>query len=156
ALGRPRLLQPAKGLSMSRPQPRFTASQKRDHVKSLLRLGGGATPPGSRIDLFARQIGVRRQTLYRWLQDDSLRPGRDMPHEEPRPSRSRFDVDTNMLTVVAQEQTRQQAYEKLKDAGLVDVAYSTFCRAVDRTPPDVLAGALSGRKAMADNRVYTK
>lgn len=145
---------------MSRPQPRFSDAQKRDIVKKLLRLGGGTKPSGQRVVLFAEQLGVRRETLYRWLRNPNLRADETVADETdpcpPSSKNARFEVDTNMLTVVAQEQTRLHAYEKLTGADLITVSYATFCRALDRMPPDVVAGAMSGRKAMASSRVYLK
>lgn len=143
---------------MSRPQPRFDDAQKRDIVRKLLRLGGGHSPSGQQVTMFAEQLGVRRETLYRWLRNPALRIEDPTAVADEKGSRhsknAAFEIDENMLTVVAQEQTRRHAHEKLKSAGLVEVSYATFCRALDRMPPDVVAGAMSGRKAMADNRVY--
>ncbi len=141
----------------SRPQPRFTEWQKRAHVQSLLRLGGGDRPPGYLMARYADQVGVRRETLYRWVGDESLRGSDDRTDQTKQNGRKgRFEVDIAMITVVAQEQSFRRAWEKLRDAHIVDISYATFCRALDRADPAVLHGALSGRKEMANNRVYLK
>lgn len=135
-----------------RPQPRFTVDEKAVHVSNLMRLGSGDRPGHAVIRQYGDQIGVRDRTLYRWLADANLR----QEHPTPPERRGRFECDTAMVTVVAQEQSLRDAYDKLRAAGIVEVGYSTFCRAFDRVDPAVKHGALSGRKAMAENRVYLK
>lgn len=130
-------------------------SEKRANVQSVLRLGQGRVL-AAHVRAVADLHGLTDRTVYRWLKSPSISGDAPTTQDDTEPKSSRFDVDLAMMTVVADEQCLRDAFAKLRAAGIVDVSYSTFCRAFDRGDPAVKHGALSGRKEMANNRIYLK
>ncbi|MBE7325288.1 transposase [Nocardioides sp. Y6] len=138
---------------MSKARNRFTVAEKRDIVSQLRRLGAEGRPPPEHIRAVAAQYGVTTRAVNLWLRDETLTGETSTSGETPPKG---FRVDVDMLTVVGNEQNRRTAYEKLRAAGIVNVAYSTFCRAVNDVDPSLVGAALKGQKALVGNRMYLK
>ncbi len=124
-----------------------TRQQREAVVAQVMRLGLGATR-AEHVRQVARLHQITERTLYRWI--SQVRDGAEPKSAEPR----RFAVDTEMLTVLADKQTRRGAYEALQAAGIIDVGYSTFCRALHNADPAVVGGALGGKNAFQANGMY--
>lgn len=147
----PRTVQAARS---AKPRTRLSMSDKHAIVSQLRRLGGGAQggPLGAQVRAVAERNNVSVKTVYRWLQDPSLAGA-----EPEQKIRQRFEVTIEHLTVVAQEQNLFSAWEKMRDAGLLDCSYRTFARAMnERTDPTLVAAALDGYKGFVNKRLYLK
>lgn len=132
-------------------QHRLSMSDKHGIVQQLLRIGGGQPPSGAHVKAVAERHGVAVRSVYRWLADPAFAQ-EAVP--EPR-SRSRFEIDVNHLTVIADEQNYFTAWERMRAAGVVDCSYQTFARALhDRTDPALVRAALDGMKGLVNNRLY--
>lgn len=131
---------------------RLSLADKHAIVQQARRLGENGCPLAGQVPAVARQHGVSPKSVYRWLKDPMF-AGDTPPQREPR--KGRFDLELEHLTVVANEQMRSLAHEKMVEAGLVDCAYSTFTRAMrKRTDPTLVAAAMDGWKGLVNNRMY--
>lgn len=147
-------------------------------VEQLDRLGVGSSACVAHVHQVAETLGVDERTVYRWVAarpnreaarraaltapaDDELdqivaahRAGPDRAN--PGTGRARFDIDTLHLTVYAQCMDARTAWRTLRDKGLVDVSYPTFMRALARTDPARVAGAVEGFPGVVRNRQYLR
>lgn len=130
---------------------KITRTKRAAAVRSILRLAVDGTVPTSVVRRVASMHGVSTRTVYRWLNDPSLRE-ENVSDDVPRADR--FDIDTLHLTVLAQEQDIRSTVDALRRAGEYDGSYQTFARALARVSPDRVAGALEGFQGMVRNRVY--
>lgn len=95
--------------------------------------------------------GVSVRTVYRWLdQPDDVAEATGDRH------RGRVEITTEHLTVLANTGNRRAAYKLLAQHEAIDMAYSTFCKALNRIQPARLQGALHGRPGVVNNRLYLK
>lgn len=146
-------------------------------VDQLLRLGVGSSAFVAHVRQVAETHGVSERTVYRWVAgrqspEAARRTARTRPTDEevdrivtahrpepaadPQPGRSRFEVDTMHLTVYAHSMDARTAWRTLRDKGLVDVSYPTFMRALCRTDPARVAGAVEGFPGVIRNRQYLR
>lgn len=158
-----------------------TDDQIRVAVTQLRRLGVGSSAFVQHVKAVADREGVTERTVYRWLAShpaaepvtesaprsdrvDALLvgltppPGTD-PDTQTTPSGARagrFEIDTLHLTVYAHCGDAHSAWQLLKEKGLVTVSYPTFMRALARTDPARVAGALDGYPGVVANRQYLR
>lgn len=133
---------------------RLSLADKYAIVCQLRRLGGGGRPLGAHVRAVAERYDVSVKTVYHWLNDPRFASD-ECP--ELSPTRRRFEITTEHLAVVAQEQNMFTAWEKMRDAGLLQCSYDTFARAMrERTDPTLVAAALQGYEGLTNNRLYLK
>lgn len=145
-------------------------------VDQLVRLGIGSATFTDHVKQVAERHGVTERTVYRWLaarpaQTDQqpARPADDAEtvdelidgHGEPEPvggpsRRSRFEIDTLHLVVYAHCRDAHTTWRLLTQKGIVDVSYPTFMRAMQRTDPARVAGAIEGYQGLVRNRQYLR
>lgn len=131
---------------------RLSLADKHAIVQQARRLGEDGRPLAGQVAAVARQHGVSPKSVYRWMKDPMF-AGDTPPERKPR--KGRFDLELEHLTVVANEQDRALAHEKMVKAGLIDCGYSTFTRAMrKRTDPTLVAAAMDGWKGLVNNRMY--
>lgn len=147
-------------------------------VDQLVRLGIGSATFTDHVKQVAERHGVTERTVYRWLAARPANTTDDQAaaasvddaetvdelihgHGEPEPvsvpsRRSRFEIDTLHLAVYAHCRDAHTTWSLLTQKGIVDVSYPTFMRAIQRTDPARVAGALEGYQGLVRNRQYLR
>lgn len=126
--------------------PRLPIEERRGAIARMQRLVAGGIPRAKVIADTAASLGISGRAVRRWL---------DNPERFTNsPEREALKLSDLHLVVMAQEQDRQGAYDRLKAAGELDVHYSTFARAIKRCDSGVVASALNGREGLINGRVY--
>lgn len=127
----------------------LSMSDKHAIVVQLRRLTPNGRATHAVVQVAAR-YGISPKSVYRWLND----PRFDAEQAPDPTSRPRFEITIDHLVVLAHERTARDAWSKLKKAGFVACAYSTFAKALGKADPALVYAAIEGHPGLINHRIY--